>query len=185
MSIKYSFFSIFNSTIVVWALSKTNNRGMPPFESLYRAAFDGATDCEVTFLIKASILSITWQWPVCVFTGQVPRKLWSDHEKPSSVYAARLWTSRTLKCFPPNCKFDLSSFIFTLFNSRKEFCLHCIALLVSKVKIKNIYIRNKKYVLNLSIPLLASGVSFHFLLYPSNISTRVKFLSLRRRLFSV
>lgn len=42
-------FLFVSSTIVVWALSKTNNKGMPPFQVLYAAAMDGANgvNCEV------------------------------------------------------------------------------------------------------------------------------------------
>lgn len=37
------------STVVVWALSKTNNRGMPTFDALYQAAFSGTTDCKAKY----------------------------------------------------------------------------------------------------------------------------------------
>ena len=36
------FSNLINSTVVAWALSKTNNRGMPAFNDLYAAAMDGA-----------------------------------------------------------------------------------------------------------------------------------------------
>lgn len=64
----------FYSTVVVWALSKTNNRGMPTFDALYQAAFSGTTDCKVFTFIQF-MLSITLCDLFAYVAGQVSREL--------------------------------------------------------------------------------------------------------------
>ena len=46
------------STILSWALEKTNNRGMPSFDVLYHAAWDAKSNCHVRARFQLTIIVI-------------------------------------------------------------------------------------------------------------------------------